>query len=139
MRCNRTSALKAALDEGKFKDEIVPLTVTFEELDEKGRKQKREVTFEKDEGVRRDSSIEGLAKLKPAFHIKGTITAGNASQMSDGAAAAVVMSDSRAKESGIETSGALHRLRDCRMPARRDGHRACLRYPESSQDGWTDA
>ena len=92
---------QAALDEDKFKDEIVPLTVTFEELDEKGRKQKREVTFEKDEGVRRDSSIEGLAKLKPAFHIKGTITAGNASQMSDGAAAAVVMSDTRAKELGL--------------------------------------
>ena len=93
---------QAALDEGKFEDEVVPLTVTFEELDEKGRKQKREVTFKKDEGVRRDSSIEGLAKLKPAFHVKGTITAGNASQMSDGAAAAIVMSDSRAKELGLK-------------------------------------
>jgi acetyl-CoA acyltransferase len=90
-----------ALDEEKFKDETVPLTVTFEELDEKGRKQRREVSFDKDEGVRRDSSIEGLAKLKPAFHVKGTITAGNASQMSDGAAAAVVMSDARAKELGL--------------------------------------
>src|SRR5919107_4788672 len=49
-----------ALDEEKFKDEVVPLTVTFEELNEKGKKRKREVTFEKDEGVRRDSSIEGL-------------------------------------------------------------------------------
>lgn len=91
-----------ALDEEKFKDEVVPLTVTFEELDEKGRKKQREVTFDKDEGVRRDSSIEGLAKLKPAFHVKGTITAGNASQMSDGAAAAVVMSDARAKELGLK-------------------------------------
>lgn len=90
-----------ALDEDKFVDETVPLTVTFEELDEKGRKQKREVVFDKDEGVRRDSSIEGLAKLKPAFHVKGTITAGNASQMSDGAAAAVVMSDERAKQLGL--------------------------------------
>jgi acetyl-CoA acyltransferase len=93
---------QAALDEEKFKDETVPLTVTFEELDEKGRKKRREVTFDKDEGVRRDSSIEGLAKLKPAFHVKGTITAGNASQMSDGAAAAVVMSDARAKELGLK-------------------------------------
>ncbi|MDT4966299.1 MAG: acetyl-CoA acyltransferase [Acidobacteriota bacterium] len=91
----------AALDEGKFKDEVVPLTVTFEELDEKGRKTSREVVFEKDEGVRRDTSVEGLAKLRPAFHVKGTITAGNASQMSDGAAAAVVMSDARAKELGL--------------------------------------
>ncbi|HUQ33397.1 MAG TPA: acetyl-CoA C-acyltransferase [Pyrinomonadaceae bacterium] len=93
---------QAALDEGKFKDETVPLTVTFEELDEKGRKQAREVMFDRDEGVRRDSSIEGLAKLKPAFHVKGTITAGNASQMSDGAAAAVVMSDERARELGLK-------------------------------------
>ena len=84
-------------DEGRFDDEIVPLTVAFEELDERGRKQQREVVFSKDEGVRRDSSAEGLAKLKPAFHMQGTITAGNASQMSDGAAAAIVMSDERAR------------------------------------------
>jgi acetyl-CoA acyltransferase len=70
-------------------------------LDEKGRKQKREVVFDRDEGVRRDSTIEGLAKLKPAFNLKGTITAGNASQMSDGAAAAVVMSEARAKSLGV--------------------------------------
>ena len=92
----------AALDADKFKDEVVPLHVVLEELDEKGKKQRREVVFEKDEGVRRDSSAEGLAKLKPAFHVKGTITAGNASQMSDGAAAAIVMSDSRARELGAK-------------------------------------
>src|ERR1051325_10994546 len=92
----------AALDADKFKDETVPLTVTFEELDERGRKQRREVVFDRDEGVRRDSSIEGLAKLKPAFRVKGTITAGNASQMSDGAAAAIVMSDSRARALGVK-------------------------------------
>jgi acetyl-CoA acyltransferase len=91
----------AAQDAGKFADEIVPLTVAFEELDERGRKQRREVTFEKDEGVRRDTSAESLAKLRPAFHAKGTITAGNASQMSDGAAAAVVMSDERARALGL--------------------------------------
>ena len=87
----------AALDADKFADETVPLTVTLEELDERGRKQTREVVFDRDEGVRRDSSIEGLNKLKPAFNAKGTITAGNASQMSDGAAAAVVMSAERAQ------------------------------------------
>ncbi len=92
----------AALDAGKFADETVPLTVAFEELNAKGRKERREVVFDKDEGVRRDSSLEGLMKLKPAFHIKGTITAGNASQMSDGAAAAVVMSDARARELGLK-------------------------------------
>ena len=93
---------QAALDEGKFKDETVPLTVTFEELDERGRKTRREVVFDRDEGVRRDTSIEGLTKLKPAFHVKGTITAGNASQMSDGAAAAVIMSEERARALGAK-------------------------------------
>src|ERR671932_131623 len=77
------------------------LKVTLEELDERGRKQRREVTFTRDEGVRRDTSAEGLAKLKPAFHAQGTITAGNASQMSDGAAAVVVMSDERALALGL--------------------------------------
>jgi acetyl-CoA acyltransferase len=92
----------AALDADKFKDETVPLTVSVEELDAKGKKQRREIVFDKDEGARRDTSIEALAKLKPAFHVKGTITAGNASQMSDGAAAAVVMSEERAKELGAK-------------------------------------
>jgi acetyl-CoA acyltransferase len=92
----------AAQDAGHFDDEIVPLKVTFEELNEKGKKTTREVTFTKDEGVRRDTSGEGLAKLKPAFHAKGTITAGNASQMSDGAAAVVVMSDERARELNLK-------------------------------------
>ncbi len=91
-----------ALDADKFKDETVSLTVSVEELDAKGKKQRREVTFDKDEGPRRDTSAEALAKLKPAFHIKGTITAGNSSQMSDGAAAAILMSGERAKELGAK-------------------------------------
>jgi acetyl-CoA acyltransferase len=92
----------AALEADKFKDETVPLTVTLEELDAKGKKQRREVVFDKDEGVRLDSSAQGLAKLKPAFHVKGTITAGNASQMSDGAACAIVMSNERAEALGAK-------------------------------------
>jgi acetyl-CoA acyltransferase len=92
----------AAQDAGKFDDEVVPLKVMFEELNEKGKKVSREVTFTRDEGVRRDSSEESLAKLKPAFHAKGTITAGNASQMSDGAAAAIVMSDERARQLNLK-------------------------------------
>jgi acetyl-CoA acyltransferase len=90
----------AALDADRFNDETVPLTVSVEELDVKGRKQRREVTFDKDEGPRRDSTAEALAKLKPAFQLNGTITAGNSSQMSDGAAAAIVMSADKAKELG---------------------------------------
>lgn len=99
LRSHRRAA--AAQDEGKFDDEIVPLTVISEELDERGGKRRHEITFKRDEGIRRDSSEEGLAKLKPAFHARGTITAGNASQMSDGAAAVVIMSDERARELGL--------------------------------------
>ena len=90
----------AALEADKFRDETVSLTVTVEELDAKGKKQHREITFDRDEGPRSDTSAEALAKLKPAFQFKGTITAGNSSQMSDGAAAAIVMSEDRAKELG---------------------------------------
>jgi len=92
----------AALDADKFKDETVALTVTVEELDAKGKKQHSEIQFQKDEGPRRDSTAEALAKLKPAFQLKGTITAGNSSQMSDGAAAAIVMSADRAKQLGAK-------------------------------------
>src|SRR5919199_203149 len=100
LRSHRRAA--RAIEEGKFKDEVVPLNVTFEELDERGRKERREVVFQEDEGVRRGTNMEALAKLKPAFHVKGTITAGNASQMSDGAAAVVVMSEERAREIGAK-------------------------------------
>ena len=92
----------AALEQDKFRDETVPLTVVVEELDAKGKKQHSEVVFDKDEGPRFDTSAEALGKLKPAFHLKGTITAGNSSQMSDGAAVAVVMSQDRAKELGAK-------------------------------------
>ena len=92
----------AAIEAGNFKDEIVPFSVRVDELDEKGRVRRKEVVFETDEGPRRDTSLESLAKLKPAFHAKGTVTAGNASQMSDGAAAAVVMSADKAREIGAK-------------------------------------
>jgi acetyl-CoA acyltransferase len=97
------SHLKAAdaVKSGKFKDEIVPFTVAIDELDENGRVRRKEVVFETDEGVRYDANIEGLAKLKPVFHAKGTVTAGNSSQMSDGAAAVVVMSLEKAQELGL--------------------------------------
>ncbi|HEY2867723.1 MAG TPA: acetyl-CoA C-acyltransferase [Pyrinomonadaceae bacterium] len=92
----------AAIDASNFKDEIVPFTVRVDELDENGRVRSKEVVFETDEGPRRDTSLESLAKLKPAFHAKGAVTAGNSSQMSDGAAAAVVMSADRAREIGAK-------------------------------------
>ncbi len=92
----------AAISEGKFKDEIVPMNVFVDEFDEKGRIRRKEVVFEQDEGPRADTSLEGLAKLRAVFHANGTVTAGNSSQMSDGAAAAVVMSADKAAELGIE-------------------------------------
>lgn len=92
----------AAIAAGKFNDEIVPMNVFVDEFDEKGRVRRKEIVFGMDEGVRADSTIEGLAKLKPAFHAKGTVTAGNSSQMSDGAAATVVMSADKAAELGIK-------------------------------------
>ena len=91
----------AAIKEGKFKDEIVPMTVHIDEFDEKGRVRRKEIVFETDEGPRVDTSLEGLARLRPVFHAKGTVTAGNSSQMSDGAAAVVVMSADKAKSLGL--------------------------------------
>lgn len=96
----------AAIDAGKFKDEVVPFTVRTRELetDAKGRGKirERELVFQVDEGVRRDTSMEGLAKLRPAFHVKGSVTAGTSSQMSDGAAAALVMSREKAEALGLQ-------------------------------------
>ena len=92
----------SAIKEGRFKDEIVPFTVRLDEVDENGRVRSKEVVFDTDEGVRYDASIEGFAKLKPVFHVKGTVTAGNSSQMSDGAAAAVIMSLEKANELGLK-------------------------------------
>ena len=91
----------AAIAEGKFKDEIVPVNVFADEFDEKGRVRRKEIVFAQDEGPRADTSLEGLAKLRAVFHAQGTVTAGNSSQMSDGAAAAVVMSADKAKELGL--------------------------------------
>jgi len=90
----------AAIAAGKFDEETVPVPVSF--TTPNGSKPKREeIIFKMDEGPRADTSLEALASLKPAFHVKGTVTAGNASQMSDGAAAAVVMSAERAQALGI--------------------------------------
>ena len=102
----------AAIASGHFRDEIVPVEVKITSVPNgngTGAKPKGTVkpatqtfTFATDEGPRSDTSVEALAKLKPAFHIKGTVTAGNSSQMSDGAAAAVVMSETRAKSLGVK-------------------------------------
>lgn len=92
----------AAIQAGRFDDEIVPIKVTTTAVNEKGKPQPVESLFKTDEGPRSDTSLEALAKLKPVFHAEGTITAGNSSQTSDGAAAAVVMSAERAAQLGIQ-------------------------------------
>lgn len=91
----------AAIKEGRFKDDIVPLKVQETYLDEKGKKQTREYIFDTDEGPRADTTLEALAKLKPVFDAKGSVTAGNASQTSDGAAFVLVMSERMVKELNI--------------------------------------
>jgi acetyl-CoA acyltransferase len=91
----------AAIQGGKFDDEIVPVPVSF--TTPNGAKPKRmEIVFKIDEGPRADTSMEALASLKPAFHAKGTVTAGNSSQTSDGAAASVVMTADKARQLGIQ-------------------------------------
>ena len=91
----------AAADAGRFREEIIPLPV-HEVVLEQGRRSTRDFTFDADEGPRRDTSMGALGKLKPAFKADGTVTAGNASQMSDGAAAVIVMSSERAQSMGLQ-------------------------------------
>jgi acetyl-CoA acyltransferase len=90
------NALKAQA-EGRFDDEIVPL-----EVDTTTPNGTKKGVFKKDEGPRADTSLEALAKLRPVFHVAGTVTAGNSSQTSDGAAAAIVMSENKARELGLK-------------------------------------
>ena len=92
----------AAIDAGKFREEIVPLKVEETHLNSEGTPETVRTVFDTDEGPRRDTSTEALASLKPVFHVDGTVTAGNASQMSDAAAAVVLMSEERAKAEGYD-------------------------------------
>ncbi|BFH62374.1 MULTISPECIES: acetyl-CoA C-acetyltransferase [Paenibacillus] len=91
-----------AIAEGKFKDEIIPVQVELKSVNEKGKILAKSITFDTDEGVRADTTVDILGKLKPSFKLNGTVTAGNASQTSDGAAAVVVMSREKAEELGLK-------------------------------------
>ncbi len=92
----------AAQDAGKFKSEIVPVEIEDVRIGEDGRPQRVRVTFDTDEHLRRDTTLEGLAKLKPVFKEGGTVTAGNSSPLSDGAAAVLVMELSMAEKLGLK-------------------------------------
>jgi acetyl-CoA acyltransferase len=93
---------QAAIQAGRFKDEIVPVPVTEYVTDESGRVKEHHFIFDTDEGVRPETTTEILATLKPVFHVQGTVTAGNASQTSDGAAAVVVMSREKARALNLQ-------------------------------------
>jgi acetyl-CoA acyltransferase len=96
----------AAQREGRFRDEIVPVAA-HQTVVEEGRPRVAELTFEADEGIRHDADAEQMARLRPAFASAGSVTAGNSSQMSDGAAALVVMTGERAAQLGLEPLGRL--------------------------------
>ncbi|MBF8456008.1 acetyl-CoA C-acyltransferase [Kaistella sp. G5-32] len=99
-------ALKAN-ETGRFKDQIVPIPVEYNYLDENQKMQTKKYDFTVDEGPRKDTSLEGLAKLRPVFANGGSVTAGNSSQMSDGAAFVIVMSEEMVKELGLEPEARL--------------------------------
>jgi len=90
----------AAIDAGRFRDEIVPMPVASLEAGPGGAPVRRDSSFDVDEGPRRDTSLEALGRLKPAFHVRGSVTAGNSSQTSDGAAAVILTSGDRARRLG---------------------------------------
>ena len=96
-----------AIKEGYFKSGILPIRIDETFLDEKGKKQKRQYIVDTDDGVRTDTNIESLSKLKPAFAASGSVTAGNSSQTSDGAAFVIVMSESLMKQLGLKPIGRL--------------------------------
>jgi acetyl-CoA acyltransferase len=100
-----------AIEQGHFRNGILPITVEEVFLDDKKKKQKRSFIIDTDEGPRKDTSLEALSKLKPAFAAKGTVTAGNSSQTSDGAAFVIVMGERLVKSLGIKP---LARLVACR-------------------------
>ncbi|WP_458411993.1 acetyl-CoA C-acetyltransferase [Schinkia sp. CFF1] len=91
-----------ALAEGKFSEEILPVEVVVRSMDENNKVTERTVLFQHDEGVRAETTVEVLSKLKPAFTAGGTVTAGNASQMSDGAANVLLMDQEKAKALGLQ-------------------------------------
>jgi acetyl-CoA acyltransferase len=100
MESNRKA--QEAIQSGKFKEEIIPIEAVRYKTDAKGRRVKERVLFEMDDGVRWPTTMESMAKLRPAFKEGGTVTAGNASQMTDGAAFSMLVSDEKARKLGLK-------------------------------------
>jgi acetyl-CoA acyltransferase len=120
-----------AIKEGKFKEEIVPVKVRENYLDENERKQVREYVVDTDEGPRADTSIEALAKLKPVFNARGMVTAGNSSQTSDGAAFVMVMSEKMVNELGLKPIARLVSYHISGVPPRIMGIGPMFAIPEA--------
>ncbi|MFS0775431.1 acetyl-CoA C-acetyltransferase [Neobacillus sp. 3P2-tot-E-2] len=100
VRSHRKAA--KAIQEGKFVDEIVPVNVTSRSVGKDNKLVERTIQFSQDEGVRPDTSVQSLSKLRPAFSVTGSVTAGNASQTSDGAAALMIMDREKAESLGLK-------------------------------------
>lgn len=100
MRSHKKAA--KAIQEGKFEEEIVPVDVTIRSFDKNNKLVEKTIKFTTDEGVRPETNMEALAKLRPVFSVNGTVTAGNASQTSDGAAAVMVMDREKAESLGLK-------------------------------------
>ena len=107
-----------AIQDGNFKSGIIPITVEEVYVNEKGKKATRSYVVDTDEGVRADTTLEALAKLKPAFATGGSVTAGNSSQTSDGAAFAVVMSERMVTRLGLKPIGRLVNCASAGVPPR---------------------
>lgn len=97
----------AAIDSGRFKGQIAPITINEVYLDGNEKRKERSYIVDTDEGVRRDTTLDGLSKLKPVFDARGSVTAGNSSQTSDGAAFVLVVSEKMLKELGVEPQAAM--------------------------------
>jgi acetyl-CoA acyltransferase len=129
----------AAQKEGRFDEELIPVNVSTAVPGVKpGKPNVTERAFAADEGPRADTSLEALAKLKPVFHAQGTVTAGNSSQTSDGAAAVVLMESARAR-TGHSAAGPPGGLCLGRLPAGGNGHGASGRRAQSAAPGRNDA
>ncbi len=118
---SHNKALKAQA-EGKFDSQIVPITVEQTFINENGKKETKSYIVNKDEGPRAGTSIEALANLKPVFAADGSVTAGNSSQMSDGAAFVLVMSEEMVKELNLDSNCTIGKLCLCRSGTKNHGN-----------------
>ncbi|MGC4020854.1 MAG: thiolase family protein [Cyclobacteriaceae bacterium] len=128
---NHTMKAAAAWKEGKFKDEVVPISVKEVYVDENMKKKTREFVIANDEGIRADTTVEGLSKLKPVFAAGGTVTAGNSSQTSDGAAFVAVMSEHMVKQLNLKPIARMVAYATAGVEPQNHGNRPCSSNSES--------